>query len=421
MLEKEVDTESATMGSKTQVSLQIGVAPDTTRKYVSVLTLLPEWKLNCNRLNITKSLIKNLRSVDPEGKVIQITCAVLDEEGNMSDVPKVVEEDLKYQSRGYMCPKDEKKANVLWLNKDVLKYEFDFIIGHAPYFTDSCFNYRDSCKKHGYSPQVILFAHDLPHGNGKTAETQLRDLLRKSDVIFSMKKSIENEINRQIKQLKEEKDEHVPQHRTYIPGYPVEFFKMEERRVSQNKSSTKIMMIAPMKKDEMKGFDFSLAVKAVARACGEFGKTSLTLLTENIDDKEEWKKQYKCVLKNPVPKLKFRCQPLENLQNLKHFMRKCDLFLFPLSESFSLFGEEALLAIACGVPVLVSRHSGVGSFLEEMNEKDSVVDELKKKSWAKRIYWKLKNPTNPLDLRERLLLDTRIASTHQDFMKLISG
>ena len=101
------------------------------------------------------------------------------------------------------------------------------------------------------------------------------------------------------------------------------------------------------------------------------------------------------------------------------------MFLFPLKVSSSLFGEEAFSAIASGVPVLVSCHSGVGSFLLEMKENDSVVDEVDEISWAKRIYEKMKNPdaseVKTARLRERLLLDTRIASTHQEFIKLISG
>ena len=168
-----------------------------------------------------------------------------------------------------------------------------------------------------------------------------------------------------------------------------------------------------------------MAVNAVASACWWFGQTTLTMLTENKSDKEEWEKQYKKALKNENQNLTFKCQPIENSKDLEYQIGKSHLFLFPLKVSSSLFGEEALSAIASGIPVLVSSHSGVGSFLREMKEIDSVVDEVDEPSWAKRIIQKINDPVTSQEkaahLREGLLLDTRIASTNQEFTKLISG
>ena len=183
------------------------------------------------------------------------------------------------------------------------------------------------------------------------------------------------------------------------------------------------MMLRPMKNDETMGLDFSMTVNAVASACQGLGKMTLTMLTENKSDQDEWEGQYKTTLKNENQHLTFKCQPIENEKDLKDQIGKSHLFLFPMSSS--LFRQEALAAAASGIPVLVSSHSGVGSFLQEMNEMDSIVDELDQRSWEKRISEKITNPAasqeKAAQLRERLLLDTRIASTHQDFTKLLLG
>ena len=319
-----------------------------------------------------------------------------------------------------------------WLNEDVVKYynhvilemKYDFIIGDAPYFADGCFNLRDSCRDRDreHTPKVILIAHELPqHENGETNKPLLREWLREADVVYSMDQSTRDEIACQIREIEEG---WVPQHKTYIPGYPTDLFKIE-RGESESKRETEIMMITPMKKDEMKGFNFSLAVNAVSGACGRFMRMTLTMLIKNKSDKEEWEKEYRRVLKVANPCLTFRCQSIDDVEELKFFMKKSDLFLFPLEASFSLFGEDVLAALASGVPVLVSSHSGVGSFHLEMNQKDSVIQQMDEKVWTERILQKIndrvKSQRNAKDLREDLLLDTTVASIHQDFAKMICG
>ena len=230
-----------------------------------------------------------------------------------------------------------------------------------------------------------------------------------------MENSTRDEIERQIKEIEEGQ---VPQHKSFMPRYPIELFKIKRRE-------TEIMMITPMKKDEMKGFDFILAVNAVSGACAGCMPITLTMLTANMSDKEEWEKEYRNVLKVENEHLTFKCKPIEDEDKLKRQLKKSDLFLFPLQESSSLFGEEALSAIASGVPVLVSSHSGVGSYLLEMDEKDSVVQQMDEKLWTKRILQKINDRGTSQgkvkDLRERLLLDTTMASIHQNFVKMICG
>ena len=171
MSQDGVDPISSSGGSGTRVYLQVLVAPDTTQTQVSVLIITPTGKFDSyGTSSITRSLIKNLRSVDPKGQFIKITCAVLQDE-TMTKKPKELQ-DLDVQLRGYIQPKGKLKAEaeVQWLNEDILNYynhivselKYDFIIGHAPYFSYGCINLRDSCTEAGHTPKVILFVHELP-------------------------------------------------------------------------------------------------------------------------------------------------------------------------------------------------------------------------------------------------------------------
>ena len=236
-----VGASSSSLGSGTQVSLQIVVAPSKVEKQVSVLILIPRWKFDrYGTSSITRSLIKQLRTVDPEGKVIKITVAMLQEEGHVERIKEA--EELKVRLKGYIHPSGTKKeVDLQWLNEDVMKYyhhvvsevKYDFIIGHAPYFSDGCINLRDGCRENGRTPKVILFAHELPRNvKVEIEEVLLRYWLSKTDVVVSLATATGKEIERQMKEIKKED---VPLHKNYIPGYPVELFNLdgEEGRKSQ--------------------------------------------------------------------------------------------------------------------------------------------------------------------------------------------
>ena len=298
----EVNASSSSVDSGTVVSLQIVVAPSQVDRHVSVLILTPQWESDRNGTSdITKPLIKNLRSIDPEGNVIKITIAVLQEEGHVERIKEA--EDLKVHLKGYIYPSGtKKKSDEQWLNEDVMKYyhhivsegKHDFIIGHAPYFSDGCINLRDGCRENGRTPKVILFVHKLPRNvNEKIEEVLLREWLSKTDVVVSLTNATGKEIERQMKEINKED---VPLHKSYIPGYPVEPFHLDGGG-RQFESERVINMLMPMKNSEIEGLDFSMAVNAVANACQRLGPTTLTMLTENKSNQEEWEKEFKRVLK----------------------------------------------------------------------------------------------------------------------------
>ena len=80
------------------------------------------------------------------------------------------------------------------------------------------------------------------------------------------------------------------------------------------------------------------------------------------------------------------------IDKMKIHLRKSNLFLLPLKQNSPLFGTEALAAIAAGVPVLVSRYSGLAALLREMQQEEAVVpkdrSEINTETWKRRIIQK---------------------------------
>ena len=420
MAEEEMDTDSSTESDPNQISLRIGVTPDSRQEKVHVLMLTPQWQFDAHGMaTVTRDLVQNLRKIDPKDDFIKITCAILQEQGHISSERSA--EELNVIFKGYKHPRGRKREpNKEWLEEDVMKYyehilvniTYDFIIGHIPYIANGCLNLRDACMEREYCPKVIFIAHDIPrHENGETHDEQLREWLFEADVVFSMSKSVEEKIT-QIEASK---------HKAYIPGYPIELFKINRDEAHQLGDIRQILMITKERKElEVPGQDFQLAMDSLVEVSQRTRASFLlTMCIENKDDSQEWKK----VRTNRH--VTFRYQTIRDTEDLDFLFENTDLFLYPLQASSPLFGAEALSAVAAGVPILVSKHSGLGSLLVEMDETGSVVAETDLGIWAERINQKIINPdaarSEARKLRERILLSTKIATSQIDFSKIISG
>ena len=87
---------------------ELQIAPDNPKRDIQVLLLGTKWQFDTYGLStINKSLVNNLRLVDPEGKTIRITCAVVEEEG------LIKEEDLERCNEGWSEAPRSKKAERL--------------------------------------------------------------------------------------------------------------------------------------------------------------------------------------------------------------------------------------------------------------------------------------------------------------------
>ena len=115
---------------------------------------------------VNKSLVNNLRLVDPEGKSIKITCTILQDDGKIQD--QDLKDAAKYgvNLKGAKRPRGSKrgkKPDLQWLDECPGAYyrhlqddSYDFIIGHAPYVANGCLNLRELYKVKKESPKIIL-------------------------------------------------------------------------------------------------------------------------------------------------------------------------------------------------------------------------------------------------------------------------
>ena len=448
MAEGGTDDSSLEPGSN-RISLRILVTPYTPKTHISVLMLTPQWRFDGYGIaTITRSLIKDLRTIDSEGKFIKITCIILAEaDGRSLEEQRVEAKELKVELEGYILPRGRKKEPNMdeWMNEGIVNYynnvlsgtKYDFIIGHVPYLAYGSLNVRDFYSKK--KPKVILVNHAVPRTpDGEIEDDALKDWLREADVVMSMEKSVQEKISECIMALGLDSAAH---HKTYIPAHPIELFniKQEERRTPGD--NLEISMLTFERKDlEVEGLDFPLGVNAITAAKRETNlNMTLTMFTENCNEAKTWEEEF--------DKSDRFCKEIPFQTNTSQYtdrLKDSSLFLLPMKSSSPIFGVEALSAIASGVPVLVSKHCGVSSFLLKMKEngdgaqsdvierlvQESIVTETDVGTWTQRIIDRVRKqiesqPDGSSDsnrtLREFLLFDTNISSSQLEFIKTIVG
>ena len=287
------------------------------------------------------------------------------------------------------------------------------------------------------TPKIILMWHALPKDeNGDVDDEMLLEWLEEADVVFSVGKAVEDDLWPYILAMEPKTR---PVHKLYFPSYPLELFEVKQDsadakiRGTQNVS----MMSGEIKELDIDGLDFPLAVTATSAASeyihfNDRVKTRLSLLMTNEEEKPKWKETLGEILRRRNLNdtgLSFQAEAPMSLSKMKVNMRKSNLFVLPLKPDSPLFGTEALAAIAAGVPVMVSRDSGLASLLDTIIEDESIVGKnllkVDAQSWKEHIIQKLVRPEESHQtakrLREQFLLDTSIAQTHLDFINVISG
>ena len=413
------------------LKVKLVVTPDRAQNQVSVLMLTPRWKFDdYGMATITRSQIKTLRSIDPDGEFIKITCAVLEDDEHLIE-QKVDARQLNVELIGYTQPRWRPKTNpsIEWLNSLLPVYysplvsgmKYDFIIGHAPYVADGCLTLKEHYKQAKHESKVILLLHKLPQ-NGTD---ELNKQLRETYVVFSMVTSVDEKISR------------LPNkpmfHKIYLPGYPLELFNINRQKGKED-VQTVAMMTFEKKNLQVQGLDFSFAVNSIRKVTQRTNtKVNLTMLTEKEDEKTVWEAEFDDAFASKPKDITFECSSDQNMKKLK----ESNLFLLPMKLDSPLFGIETLSAIASEVPVLISEHCAVASFLSKMKEKqvvatdtgvselvkESVVSGTDEESWADRIVNNTSDEARRRAelLKKCLLFDTSISSSHLDFSKIITG
>ena len=249
-----------------------------SRETISVLLLASRWQFDTYGLStVNKSLVNNLRVVDPEGGKIQITCAVVEDYGKIQDVDVKDADHYSVQLRGAKRPKSKKRDNkpeLQWLDESTGAYyphlqdqKFDFVVGHAPYLANGCFNLKDIFKWRKVPPKIVLMFHGLPKDEeGEVDDEMLLESLNEADIVFSVGKAVESELADFIKAIEENKK---PIHQMYIPSYPLELFHIVREGKGKEVVGTQniTMMSAEFKDLDVSGLDFLSGCKCYNRSC----------------------------------------------------------------------------------------------------------------------------------------------------------
>ena len=418
-------------------------------RVISVLFLAIRWQFDTYGLStINKSLINNLRLVDPEGKTVKITCAVVEEHEKISYIGGRDAEKYGLVLKGAKRPmskKKGKKPKLKWLDEHTGSYyhhlmqdrHYDFVIGHAPYLANGCFNLKNLYKNKIHSATTILMFHTLPKDeNGDIDDEMVSDWLNEADIVFSVGKAVESELIPYVVGIDEE---NRPIQKIYIPSYPVELFHAVREQKGKDVVGTQniTMMSGEIKDLDITGLDFPLAVNATIGAAEHIRdfdgiRTNFTMLAAHEDDREKWKAVSREIFESKHVEhtgLSFKAEVPRDITSLQSCLKRSNLFLLPLKPDSPLFGTEALAAIAAGVPILVSRYPGIARLLQKMAEDEPVVYGIKLQSsaelWKERILQRLLRPGESQQsgnrLREQLLLDTSITQTHLDFINVIAS
>ena len=250
---------------------------DTNDPPISVLLLATKWQFDTLGISIVnRSLVNNLRLLDPKVQKIKITCTVLEEQGNIGEDQLKDADKHGVLLQGAKQPRgSKKKPKLKWLDESTGTYyhqllkenNYDFVIGHVPYLANGCFYFKDICEIRGNTPKIILIVHGLPKNSAGDIDVQeLLDWLKEADVVFSLGGVLQSEIASHITSLE---PEHRPVHKMYIPTYPLELFNMQHDVVKGTKlevTQNITIMMAERSTLEVSGLDLPLAIGSTAAA-----------------------------------------------------------------------------------------------------------------------------------------------------------
>ena len=349
--------------------------PNVPTKSISVLLLATRWTFDTFGLStVNKSLVNNLREVDPDGQTIKITCAVLEENDKINK--EEIEDAAKYrvELRGAKQLRGKKAPCIEWMEESTAAYyrhlvqenKFDYIVGHVPYLVDACFHLKDLSKERGVSSQVVIMVHVPPRTeDGDVNYHLLYDWLGEADVVFPIGQAAYEEITSCV-----EASSHGPPpvNKMYIAAYPKDLFADDEKPPSNSNVRPNITVITGENKNsDVSGLDFPLAVSSTAAAAKYIQErkhrpTTFVLLAAKRQDKEDWKLDFPKVVNEgeiTYRDLTFECIVPESIKSLKTELRRSNLILLPLKPKASEFGTEVLMAVAAGIPVLVSHFENI--------------------------------------------------------------
>ncbi|KAI8521038.1 hypothetical protein Bbelb_007920 [Branchiostoma belcheri] len=310
------------------------------------------------------------------------------------------------------------------------------IVGHVDVTSRAARKIKEERFPHA---KLAMFGHVAPEetehyksdekalGVGRK-EASIQDDLGKADVVFSVGARIHRHNDRFLRRRHVDHHIFLPEPSKVFSGANVSFG--EEHCVQ--KPERVILSIGRVRNVErLKGHD--LAAGGVDKAALRLDHLyTLRLRVRGIDENDF--KESKRILDEKLRsgRVKPTLLPYGTQEEIRRDMENCHLVLMPSrAEPFGLVGLEA---IAAGVPVLISEHSGLAELIEElsdrlgqptfrhcivkMKENDATTDEEK---WAERIEDVIKNARSEFEearaFKEKLLASKYWEESHQKFLQ----
>ena len=271
-------------------------------------------------------------------------------------------------------------------------------------------------------------------------ERALLSWLKDVKLIFSIGDAVQADIQTYINCL-EQADR--PRHYSYLPGCPAELLTvLQEKRTSPVTGQQNIAVMTKETKDlEVSGLNYDLAVASSTLAsqnvhefCGITARVQFLVLATSPEERNMWELRFNEMKERQQTKdkrLVFQFYTLGDIEQLKTQLKRLVVMLLPLKPDCPLFGVEALMAAYSGVPILVSSNSGIASLMNSLGEGEAIVYNTTgnllndSKVWSERIIQKIRDPEQAQilaqSLRGRLLLDTSIAASHMEFIRIVTG
>ncbi|XP_078578775.1 uncharacterized protein LOC144863467 isoform X2 [Branchiostoma floridae x Branchiostoma japonicum] len=311
------------------------------------------------------------------------------------------------------------------------------IVGHVDVTSRAARKIREERFPHA---KLAMFGHVAPEetehyksdekalGVGRK-EASIQDDIGKADVVFSVGPRIHRHYDRFLRR------NHVTHH-SFLPKPSKVFCEanvtFEEGKV--RKPERVVLSIGRVRNVEMlKGHD--LAAGSIDKAAQRLdNQYTLRLRVRGIDENDF--KKSKRILEGKLRsgRVKPTLLPYGSQEEIRRDMEACHLVLMPSrAEPFGLVGLEA---IAAGVPVLISEHSGLAELIEELSDRlgqptfrhcivrmtgDTATDADVDK-WAERIEDVLKNAKSEFAearaFREKLLASKYWEESHQTFLRV---
>eukprot|EP00058_Branchiostoma_floridae_P016446 XP_002601934.1 hypothetical protein BRAFLDRAFT_86418 [Branchiostoma floridae] len=260
-------------------------------------------------------------------------------------------------------------------------------------------------------------------------EASIQDDIGKADVVFSVGPRIYRHYDRFLRQRGVDHYIFLPEPSKIFSEASVIFGESEDVK----KAERVVLSIGRVRNVEMlKGHD--LAAGSIDKAAQRLdNQYTLRLRVRGIDKNDFTDSKRILEEKLRSGRVKASLLPYGTQEEIRRDMEACHLVLMPSrAEPFGLVGLEA---IAAGVPVLISEHSGLAELIEELSDrlgqptfrhcivkmKGDTATDADVEKWAERIEDVLKNARSEfaeaLAFREKLLASKYWEESHQKFLQ----